>query len=232
MTIAVCDDEVLFRINVIRLLEKYREDHMLSFQIAEFSSGDELLDYNCDIFLVFLDFEMPGRNGMSTARLLKQKNQDTLIVFLTSHPEMMQKAFEVKAFRYLLKPLRPHDLVISINAALKEMEQSKVVLFDNGVQKIINLKDIQYIEAGVNYTFARTEKSVFQSKNTMSEWENIVKEEHFYRCHKTYIVNIKFVDEVLINAVVLYNKEKVSLSRRNKKEFQQKLLQYIKNMAR
>ena len=98
MIIALCDDEKIFHWNVISLLEKYREERGLSFQIVEFSSGAEVLNYKEDIFLVFMDVEMPGMNGIETAKFLRQKNKETIIVFLTSHAEMMQKAFEVKAF--------------------------------------------------------------------------------------------------------------------------------------
>lgn len=232
MIIAICDDESIFRSNAVNLLERYREEHALSFEIAQFNSGMELLEYNKDILLVFLDFEMPGKNGMETARLLRQQNKDTMIAFLTSHPEMMQNAFEVKAFRYLLKPLKPRDLENCMNAALKELEQTKVAVYNNGVQKIINMKEIQYIEAGENYTFIRTEHGIYQSKNTMSEWERNVKDEFFYRCHKTYIVNLAFVDEIFTEHIVLYNKEKVLLSRRSRKEFQKKLFHYIKSHAK
>lgn len=232
MTIAICDDEPLFRSIVYQALEKYKSEHTLSFQIVEFKSGAELLNFREDIFLVFLDYEMPERNGMDTARLLKQKNKDILIAFLTSHPEKMQNAFEVKAFRYILKPLKHHDLENCMNAALAELNQSKVILSDQGIQKIVSLKEIHYIEAGDNYTYVRTDSTVYHSKYTMSEWEAIVKDEGLVRCHKAYIVNLKYVDEIYTDYIVLYSKEKVLLSRRSRKDFQQKLVNYIKNNAK
>ncbi|MHB8128694.1 MAG: LytR/AlgR family response regulator transcription factor [Mobilitalea sp.] len=232
MTIAICDDVSIFREKVFELLEKYRVEHNLLYKVVKFTSGEELLNYKGDIFLIFLDFEMPGMNGMEIARLLKQKSKDTLITFLTSHPEMMQNAFEVKAFRYLLKPLKPHDLVNCMEVALMELAQSKVVLNIEGIQKVISIKNIQYIESGDNNTFVRTKDYTYQSKNTMIEWETILLEGCFFRCHKTYFVNLAFVDEIYKEYIVLYNKERVSISRRSRKEFQQKLLDYIKSNAR
>lgn len=232
MTIAVCDDERIFRVKILELLENYKKEHFLTFEILEFSSGEELLNYKNDIFLVFLDVEMPGRNGMEIAKLIKEKKENILIVFLTSHSEMMQKAFQVKAFRYLLKPLRHRDFLECMESAMKEMKASKVLLSVDGIQKVVNLKEIQYIEAGEKNTFIRTKSTTYESKYTMTEWVNILADGHFFRCHKTYYINLAFVDEIHKEYAVLYNKERVAVSRRSRKEFNQKLLDYIKSNSR
>jgi two-component system LytT family response regulator len=232
MTIAVCDDEKIFREKVLQLLMQYKEENAISYDTAFFSSGKELLNYKESYFLVFLDIEMPGLNGLEVARRIKQKDKETIIVFLTSHPQMMQKAFEVRAFRYLLKPVNKEELYKCLNAVLGELESETVLLQRDGVNKIINLKKILYIEAGTKNTIVRTEEGIYESKNNMAEWEDRLTDGSFFRCHKTYFVNLAYVDEIQKEYATLYNKERVSVSRRNRKEFEKRILIFIKRNAR
>lgn len=232
MIIAVCDDEVIFREKVIKILKIYKEEHTLSYEVVFFSSGNELLKYKEPYFLVFLDIEMPGMNGMQVARHIKQKNKDTIIVFLTSHPEMMQKAFEVRAFRYLLKPVSQKDLDECMNAVMEELEAATVMLHKGGIQKIVKIKDILYIEAGIKNTVVRTEEGIYESKSSMAEWDDMLTDGNFFRCHKTYFVNLAYVNEIQKEYASLHNLERVAVSRRKRKEFEKRILGYIKRNAK
>jgi len=232
MTIVVCDDEIIFKEKVFKILYQYREEHSLSYDMVFFTSGTELLKYKEQFFLVFLDIEMPGLDGLEVARCLKQNNRDAIIVFLTSYPEMMQKAFEVRAFRYLLKPLSKDALYECMNAVMDELEVATVMLYKGGILKIVKTKNILYIEAGIKNTIVRTEDGIYESKNSMVEWDDRLTGGNFFRCHKTYFVNLAYVDEIQKVYATLYNSERVAVSRRNRKEFELRMLNYIKRNAR
>jgi DNA-binding LytR/AlgR family response regulator len=66
----------------------------------------------------------------------------------------------------------------------------------------------------------------------MAEWEDSLSDGSFFRCHKTYFVNLAYVDEIQKEYATLYNQERVAVSRRNKKEFEKRIIQYIKRNAR
>ena len=228
MTIALCDDELLFRKEVKHYLDLYSKKYEIHFQVKEFDSGEELLNCQDKFSLVFLDHEMKGLNGMDTARSLRQTGEDIVIVFLTSHPEIMQEAFEVKTFRYILKPVNYDTFEKCLDAARNEIEHNSIILSGGDMQKLINLKQIMYIEAGEKGTTIRTKDGSYSSKNTMAEWEHILSNDCFCRCHKAYYINLAYVDEIHTDYVSLYNQERVAVSRRCRKIFQLKLNQYIK----
>ncbi len=232
MTIAVCDDEKIFREKVVSMLAQYRKENACTFEIASFASGKELLNYEGTYFLVLLDIEMPGIGGMETARRIKEKNKDIIVVFLTSHAQMMQKAFEVRAFRYLLKPISMIDIDQCLNAVMAELEEETVILSREGMDKLVSIRKILYIEAGIKNTIVRTEEGTYASKNNMAEWEDRLTDGSFFRCHKTYFVNLAYVDEIQKEYATLYNRERVAVSRRQRKEFEKRILQYIKRNAR
>ena len=232
MIIAVCDDEKILCEKVCCLLEQYRKKNCLSYNLVHFLSGQDLLNYKEDISLVFLDIEMPKMDGMEVARILKQTRKDTVLVFLTSHKEMMQRAFKVKAFRYLIKPVKPNELYECIDDFMEELEATTTILCREGIQKIVHTKHIIYIEAGARNTVVRTEDGSYESKNKMNDWEVVLRDECFFRCHKTYFVNLAYVDEITKEYATLYNQERVAISRRKRKEFELRLFNYLKRKAR
>lgn len=232
MRIAVCDDEKVFCQEVYNHIMLYRKNSQKDITIQLFQSGDDLLRSSQEFSMVLLDYEMKGINGMETARRLREKNKDVIIVFLTSHTEVMQEAFVVKAFRYMVKPITYQEIEACINAVREELEQEEELVFDDDIPKKIKLKHIVYIEAGNKGTCVRTSEGTYKSKNTMSDWESLLNDRYFYRCHKSYYINLAFVDKIYPEYVLLYNKEKVALSRRSRKEFQHRMNQFIKMKAR
>lgn len=110
MRIAICDDEKIYRKQLMTELEKIIKS--LDVIIDEYDNGKELIDkydkYKYE--LVFLDIEMPAMNGIDLARALRVKSDTLEIVFLTGHIEYALEGYEVNALRYLTKPVNPQKL--------------------------------------------------------------------------------------------------------------------------
>lgn len=108
--IAICDDE-LSQITIVEdYLTRFSIKTDTEFHIERFSSGNELLKkyYNekSPFDLVFMDMEMPGRNGIETAEEIRKiPDRNVIIAFITSYPEYMQDSFDVQASQYLTKPI-------------------------------------------------------------------------------------------------------------------------------
>ena len=71
MIAALCDDQEEFRNELKQFLIQYKKDRRIHLDIVEFSDGQSLLNYDNGIDIVFLDYEMPGLNGIDTARILR-----------------------------------------------------------------------------------------------------------------------------------------------------------------
>lgn len=104
--IAVCDDKEDARRALIAAISKYLDQHDLLVDMNEFSSGEEFLAADTDSFhLVFLDIYMGGINGMDTARKLFSENKRTKIVFCSASEGYGVQSYDVRAMRYLVKPV-------------------------------------------------------------------------------------------------------------------------------
>lgn len=110
MKIAICDDQIFFHNDLKKHLESYSQKRHLDFMYSDYTNGSDLLKSNFDYELVFMDFQMKGLNGLQTAQKLRKKNKDVVIIFMTNFPNIVFDAFEVNAFRFLLKPIDPQKL--------------------------------------------------------------------------------------------------------------------------
>lgn len=109
MNIAICEDSIEMLGELERLVYDccVRDENQLTCET--FSSGEELLDTlkkdHIRFQIYLLDIEMKEVNGLETAAIIRKTDQNAAIIFVTSHSELMQEAFDVLAFHYLIKPI-------------------------------------------------------------------------------------------------------------------------------
>ena len=132
MRIGMCDDQKIFLKQMRQIIDKYMEFRKIPYSIVEFSGGEELLAYDLQLDILFLDIEMSGIDGLETAKRyqVKYNNGNTKIIFLTSHNELMSKGYIVKAFRFLLKPVEKEALKEAIESAIDEFSTDEVLVLD------------------------------------------------------------------------------------------------------
>ena len=100
MRIAICDDEV----SIVQILEEKIKKLLPDAVIEKYLSGDELIASGSKPDILFLDIQMPGMDGMETAKVLRQDNEDMILIFVTAAEEYVFQAFDVGAFHFLVKP--------------------------------------------------------------------------------------------------------------------------------
>ena len=207
--------------------------------VKEFDNGIDVLKYieSYEIDVAFLDISMPGLDGISLAKIAHKMNSEIKIIFITAYKEYAVDAFEIQAFDYFLKPYSEERILSSlqrIEESLKENLKSevtvdKITVLDNEKMYVINTEEIYYIEANGKQIKVVTKKGEFLSKNKISEITTKLNADGFYKCHRSYIVNLDKVKEVMpwFNGTFMLrlkdiNKE-VPVSRGNIKEFRKLL---------
>ena len=111
MRIILCDDDEQILKQLLKYLREYfKSSHLNQPQYSVYSCGDDLLKAEMDSSapqadIAFLDVEMPGRNGINTGALLKERNPNTKIFIVTSYLDYLDDAMRFHVFRYLSKPL-------------------------------------------------------------------------------------------------------------------------------
>lgn len=168
---AVCDDEDYMRKQLCQVLEKQFKNRNIDIDLEVFDLGTKLLDSKNEFDLLFLDIEMPGLDGMEVARRLREDgNEETTIVFLTSHIEDARKAYQVKAHRFLVKDNYEEEIDECLDSFLKgKTGVVKHKVNNNGMVVDISEKDILYITSRHNGTEVWLDNSVCTSERSLSE---------------------------------------------------------------
>ncbi|MBH1942189.1 response regulator transcription factor [Mobilitalea sibirica] len=231
MRIGICDDEDIIRSEISRLCRKFHELSLIKYDLVEFSSGEELLDYKGTIDILFLDIQMKGMNGMQTAKKIRESDDSIYIIFLTGYRSFMQEGYKVRAFRYLIKPLKEDQFQITFSEVLQDFSKNfKAILGKEGKTYYIKLKDILYIEYANRSSLVRTRHSCYESILTMSEWESLLGTGDFYRVHKAFIVNMQYVEQI-DKTILMDNGEKVEVALRKIPKFKKACKEFRKRNA-
>ena len=152
MNCIIVDDEPLAR-EAMKLLIEESDNLQL---IGSFNSAATASDFmeQQGVDLVFLDIQMPGMDGMETAKVLRQDNEDMILIFVTAAEEYVFQAFDVGAFHYLVKPFSDEKLKEVVTKAVHNIKRSsrlekdeKYIMVQTAGSHIkIFLRDIVYAE--------------------------------------------------------------------------------------
>ncbi len=223
MRIVYVDDEEFWRMEILSKLRTYFADD----EVITFASGNEFIEADREFDIVFLDVEMEGKDGFETAMLYKAFYPDAIIMMLTSHREMVKKGYQVNAFRYLDKISIDEDLAEAVPAAIKLLNKNRKILLPIiHIGEIpIDTKDIRYVETEKRNTCIHTRDGVYICSKVMTEMEELLGE-GFYRCHRSFIVNLDAVKNINRANLELKNGEMILLSVRKRAECKKKYLDW------
>lgn len=235
MKIAICDDEEIFSLKLQEYLENYYKS--IDLIIDKFKSGEDFIkkctnmDYGYD--LVFLDIEMGQLDGIETAKKLREYNKDIIIIFLTSHIEFATYGYEVNAFRFLIKPIQETKLKNALLDVQSEIDANKkIIIKDKDREILLRYTDIVYVEAqNVNINIC-TMNEKFLIRKTLRKIEEELKGPTFFKCHRSYIVNLAFIADYDNKIITMENGEKINLSRNKFLDFKTSMITYLRSRGR
>ena len=239
MQIAVCDDEKEIRDMFAEKIERlYPEADLLLYQ-----SGEELLLSAGEPDILLLDIQMPGKNGMETAKELRRKNQKAIIIFVTALDDFVFQAFDVGAFHYLVKPFDDGKFAKILLNAVKQFEDRKklertggkrekpsLMITTGGKHITVNLEDIVYAEVFDLKVIPHTMDSDIEYYGKMKELEEKAGDE-FFRTHRSFLVNFGFIRKYDATTVYL-EKGQALMAKQNYGEFVKQYLRYNQRKGR
>ena len=228
MKIAICDDEKIMRDSLAGFLNEYAESRNSEISITEFSSGDDLLSEKTDFDIVFMDYQMEGTDGMETSRRYRaEKSPDTTLIFVSSFPLIAIESFEVNTFRFLTKPIDKEKLFKAIDDYINSYTNRFIVLKSGNDHYRIKTDDIIYTEAKGKQTIVRTVSDAIIVSKPLREIEKYLSDDRFYRCQKSFIVNMMHIESFNTSEILLDNGEKAIIGRRMYIQFKSDFQKFI-----
>ncbi len=231
--IAICDDEKHMSDHIRAMASDFFRKKNREIQLRTFSSGEELLSYDGQIDILFLDIQMKGMDGIETARKLRDSKFRGFLIFITVLKEMVFQSFEVQAYDYLVKPVEEKQFEKTMERLYTSMQNASEdsLLVQKGYEgRIIREEEIVFCEIIDRKIYLN-----LASGEVVDYYERIENLEtklssHFFRCHRSYLINLKHLKGYKNGTACMDNGKEVPVSRLRSKEFSSVVLQYMKNM--
>ena len=227
--IAVVDDELSMREQLCGYVQRFAEESHLAVEVVPFADGAEIaMPYQPGFDIILLDVDMPLLGGMSAAERIREQDQDVVLMFITNMAQYAVRGYAVDAMDFVLKPVSYVPFSMRLSRAVKRAHRRAdmtISLQTNDGLQILSVKDILWLEAVDHAVLCHTKTDSLFVKNSLQNAEKLLQGQGFARCSKCYLVNLRHVqgirgDSVLIDGTAL------ELSRRQKAAFAQAMLEY------
>ncbi|MDD4291573.1 MAG: LytTR family DNA-binding domain-containing protein [Clostridia bacterium] len=203
LNIAICEDNDYERELLLRHVTDYFGATEIQIVTELHNSGETLLDaakirhYD----LIFLDIMLGGKNGMTVAKIIREKDKKVCIVFYSSSSEFAVDGYSVDALGYILKPVTNEKLgnLLDkyVNTLSKAISESVNVRY-NGVNVSVPVNKIVFIESqDKRLLFHMKDQTVMTTYSKLDEYNLLLEDYPFMlRCHKSYLVNMNFIKKL------------------------------------
>jgi DNA-binding LytR/AlgR family response regulator len=221
--IAICDDEEYFCKREEQLIIKYMNNKGYKYKIEIFESGSEMLNLGnaiSEFDMIFLDINMEETDGIETAREIRKITKDTYIVFVTAFVTYALEGYKVDAVRYLLKEdeYLEKSIYECLNTIIYKMNYGKykhTFKFLEG-DFTIYYEDILYIESNLHkliFHMVTGDADQYTMYERLDIIDELLRNAGFCRIHKSYLVNLKYVESMDRDGIRLSGGDCLGISR-------------------
>lgn len=223
--IAVVDDEE----NDLKHVCNHISDFFSSTDIQLNTYRDALcFPINTNFDVLFLDIDMPQVSGLELAKKYKKRHQNALIIFITSHNELVYKACNIHPFDFIRKEnldKEMPDVLEEINYQLSHLHPS-VTFYINGNAYVLRKETLLYCESFNHQTEIHFDTSSITVNMQLGDVERTIDSNHFKRVGRSYLVNMKKVTKLEGTTLYISEHHQIPISRRKKKL----VLEYMKEV--
>ncbi len=201
MRAMIVDDEIYARRSLEALLASTREFEVVSTCANAVEALQSMKTESPDV--LFLDVQMPKVNGFQLLSMISHERMPN-VVFVTAFDEFAIKAFEENAIDYLLKPVMPERLAITVEKLKRFVHEGESRTYDSpAIERIpctgpscirlVDVDDVEHVRCSAAGVYVVTPKGEFLTELTMQVLEN---KTHLARCHRQYLVDVRQIEEI------------------------------------
>lgn len=238
MKVIIVEDEFLAQQELSWLIKTHSQMDI----VGTFEDGLDVLKYlqHNKVDAIFLDINIPSLDGVLLAQNISQFAHKPFIVFITAWKEHAVEAFELEAFDYILKPCQESRIISMLqkletawqqqtgtSASPAPRENATINLVKDERIIVTSIHDIYYAEAHEKMTFVYTKRESYVMPMNITEFCSKLPAAHFFRCHRSYCVNLDKIREIepwFNNTYIVRLRDldfQVPVSRSKVKEFRQ-----------
>lgn len=230
LRVAVVEYDPVSADKLSEFIRQYARSNAMEISFQLFERGERFLgNYENNYDLIFLSMDLPGLDGMETAKRLRKRDSDVVLIFVTELARQAIRGYEVDALDFLMKPLNYYAFSLKMDKGIRRLHQrsTDVILLKTttGIHRQ-EVRQIYYLETSNRLLLYHTSTGIYSVRNTMQSAQQELEKYHFEKCNQCYLVNLQHVTDVQDDTVTVAG-ETLEMSRRSKKSFLSALVAYI-----
>ncbi len=242
LSFVICDDNNNYnRLMAKRLIDTIYEQQIIAHVALVTTSIDEVLAYsrkpispeNRNAYLLDIDFNSQAQ-GLTLAQTIRQYDRQSYIVFITAYPEFIMQSVKLKIFDYLLKPVSMEAVEKLVIDLYRDHVQTRstckqLIINSGGNVYFLRSSEIIYVESYRNKIVVHCHDKTIETYGALASIENRLAGEGFYRCHRSYLINLRQVRRLDLSQslAIMSNGHSCHVSRRKQKG----LIAYVDNAS-
>lgn len=180
-------------------IKTYASDHKLSVSVSIFYEPITFLEKYSPFHIVYMDIMMPMLNGMDAAKLLREKDEKVILIFVTTMRQYAIQGYEVAASDFIVKPISYPEFALKFTKVLTRLEYvmppDVLVRTDTSFVRL-SPRDIRYVEVKGHHCVYHTASGEYRQYQTMRSAESALSGQDFVRCNNFLLVNLAHVDRI------------------------------------
>lgn len=202
----------------------------VNFEIETETNPQNILKNDSVYQLAFLDIQMNEVDGISLARILKDRNKKIVIFFVTSFNDYQDEAMDLRAFRFFEKPFNPERLYSGLDKAMEYIDESYVDFFTyiNNEQRKVLTDDVIFVERGNRKVKLVTTHGDYITRESFDDWCKTLQNTYFYRVHKSFIVNLHYVTRYSYSELFVQDNIRIPIASRRQADFHKFWFAYLR----
>ena len=229
--VSLCEDEAVERRQIAALCRDIFAAQGVEAEIVSFSLADALRqaaeEKRAAFDLYLLDIQMEGTTGLELAQWLYGQGVRDRVIFITGNPEYALAGYEAHPLHYLLKPVSRERLEAALGRAL-ERHGAQAVLFQRGGKAVpLPMGEIRYLESRNHGVIVHLRDGEQSFAMPLAEAERLLPAGAFQRCHKSYLVNLTWVERATHAGVLLKDSSRLPMSRTFYSDFQNAIVRRL-----
>ena len=224
----IVDDDTNDLNKIMKLISSLSQESDSSFHIDSDDNPKKLsLNKNYDLYI--LDIDMPTVSGFMLASKIYDVNPDAVIVFCSSHDDLVFDSFKLNAFYFVRKSFIKDDLVLALRKFIGKffILNAEYILKSNHTVIKIPLKNIVYFEVSGNNLYICTNTKEYRERKSMKQLKEDLHVNYFVHVNQSFLVNANYIDEISDNKVFLKNGLSFDIPRRSIKDVRDEYLKFL-----
>lgn len=233
MKVAICEDNKAEAGQLCEIIKKWSVKEQCPCELSHFENTSSFLfSLEEKIYdALFLDIQMPGEDGITLAKKLRERRDDIPIVFVTGMDCYMSEGYEVEAVHYLLKPVKEEKVWECLSRIYHKLEQSSedyvILETEDGIARL-KQDELIKIEIFGRKCIYTTENAEHTAADSFKEAQKKVSDKYFVQCYRGILVNVCHIEAIGKEKIKLTGDVTVPVSRRMYPQVNQAFIEYYK----